>query len=94
MPAANILSTYFLASSSTRTLSARIAFGRNQSAPIARTTRCCGSSMLISVLTPTDACSSSASAVISTGRGELVNMVLARSIAMTSACLVIAQNGR
>ena len=28
--------------------------------------------MLISVLTPTDACSSSASAVISTGRGELV----------------------
>ena len=71
-----------------------MAFGRNQSAPIARTTRCCGSSMWISVLMPTPACSASDSAVISTGRGELVNTSLARSIAMMSACLVIAQNGR
>ena len=39
-PAATIWSTYRLASSSTRTFIARMAFGRNQSAPIARTTRC------------------------------------------------------
>ena len=71
-----------------------MAFGRNQSAPIARTTRCSGSSIWISVLIPTPACSSSDSAVISTGRGELVKIVLARSIAITSACFVIAQNGR
>ena len=50
--------------------------------------------MWIRVLMPIAACCSSASAVISTGRGELVKMVLARSIAMMSACLVIAQNGR
>lgn len=42
----------------------------------------------------TAACCSSASAVINTGRGELVNRALSRSIAMMSACLVIAQNGR
>ncbi len=38
--------------------------------------RCCGSSMWISVLTPTPACSSSSSAVTRTGRGELVNTVV------------------
>ena len=65
-----------LASSSTRTFIARMAFGRNQSAPIARTSRCCGSSMWISVLTPMPAWSSSSSAVTSTGRGELVNSVV------------------
>ena len=53
MPAAAIWSTNRLASSSTRTFIARMAFGRNQSAPIARTTRCCGSSMWIRVLIPT-----------------------------------------
>ena len=89
-----MLSTNRFASSSTRSFNARIAFGRNQSAPMARTTRCCGSSMWISVLIPTAACCSSASSVMSTGRGELVNSVLSRSIAMMSACLMMAQNGR
>jgi hypothetical protein len=49
--------------------------------------------MWINVLIPIAACCSSASAVMSTGRGELVNSVLLRSIAMMSACLVMAQNG-
>ena len=92
-PRSYIWSTKVLASSSTRTFNARMAFGRNQSAPMARTLRCCGSSMWISVLTPMLACWASPSAVVSTGRGELVNTSLSRSIAMMSACLVIAQNG-
>jgi len=50
--------------------------------------------MWMSVRTPAAACSSSLSEVISTERGELVKSVLARSISMMSACLVIAQNGR
>src|SRR5829696_4332805 len=37
---------------------------------------------------------SSASAVVSTGRGSDRNRLLARSMAMMSSCLVIAQNGR
>jgi hypothetical protein len=50
--------------------------------------------MWINVLTPMPACSSSPSAVTRTGRGELMNKVLERSISMMSACLVMAQNGR
>src|SRR4051794_29741482 len=37
---------------------------------------------------------SSASAVANSGRGSLIHKLLSRSIAMMSACLVIAQNGR
>lgn len=72
---------------------ARIDFGRNQSAAIARTTRCCGSSMWIRVRTPAAACMASDSSVMSTGRGQLTKRTFARSIAMMSACLVTAQNG-
>ncbi len=76
-----------------------MALGRNQSAPIARTLRWCGSSMWISVRRPIPASScalatSSASAVASSGRGSDRNRSLSRSMAMMSACLVIAQNGR
>ena len=49
--------------------------------------------MWIRVLMPMAACCSSPSMVVRTGRGELVNTALFRSIAMMSACLVIAQNG-
>ncbi|SHV93843.1 Uncharacterised protein [Mycobacteroides abscessus subsp. abscessus] len=76
-----------------------MAFGRNQSAPIARILRWCGSSMWIKVRSPmpASACAfsrSSASACISSGRGSLMKRLLSRSMAMMSACLVIAQNGR
>ena len=93
-PRSCIWSTNDFASSSTRTFNARIAFGRNQSAPMALTLRCCGSSRWISVRTPIASCWASPAAVVSTGRGELVNTALSRSTAMMSACLVIAQNGR
>ena len=43
---------------------------------------------------PTAAACSSPSAVVSTGRGQLVNNPFSRSMSMMSACLVIAQNGR
>ena len=46
---------------------------------------------------PASSCSlamSSAAAVDSSGRGSLMKSSLSRSMAMMSACLVIAQNGR
>ncbi|SKS20155.1 Uncharacterised protein [Mycobacteroides abscessus subsp. abscessus] len=77
----------------------RMAFGRNQSAPMARSTRCLGSSICTSVLSsiPRAAClsiSASCSRFISSGRGSLIQSALSRSTAMMSSCLVTAQNGR
>ena len=76
-----------------------MAFGRNQSAPMARTLRWCGSSMCTRVRMPMPASIwalkvSSTSAVANSGRGSDRNRSFARSTAMMSSCLVIAQNGR
>jgi cytochrome P450 len=69
---------------------ARIAEGRPHSAPLARTTRRSGSSMWISVRSPTPASSwapaiSAASALASSGRGTSLTTSVARTIAMTTA---------
>ena len=77
-----------------------MALGRNQSAPIVRTLRWCGSSMWMSVRRPIPASSCALRHVVGLGgrqqRAGLAdrNRSLSRSMAMMSACLVIAQNGR
>jgi hypothetical protein len=93
-----ILSTYCLASSSTRTLRSRT--------PWAGTSRRDLADVAVVRIVHVDQgaqagaglelllARSSAAAVASSGRGSDSQRLLSRSMAMMSACLVIAQNGR